>query len=99
MSRDEWLRTLSKDDLIIMVHNLEYRLELTEDKVEYLTGCRGFGENDGMNGSCVECSYDWPLEWEKCRNFNDIFWRWHCKKFEMRCEKEKKKDYKDPEPF
>lgn len=94
MNRDEWLQTLSKDQLITMLKNTQYQLELAEDKVEYFTGCRAFGESDGMNGSCVECSYECHALWEKCHPFNTIFWPWHCDRANQRKEYEETKEYK-----
>lgn len=93
MNKDEWLQTLSKDQLIIMLKNTQYQLELAEDKVEYFTGCRAFGESDGTNGSCVDCSYECPDLWEKCHPFNTIFWPWHCERAKWRQAHEEEKNY------
>ena len=34
-----------------------------------ITGCREFGNLDGMNGACVECSYNEKELFERCWNF------------------------------
>lgn len=93
MTKESYLQGLSKNELIVLIHNLEYQLEVAEDKVEYLTGCPHFGESDGMNGSCVECSYQCEFLWEKCHPFDSVFWPWHLKKCEQRKKYEEEKNY------
>ena len=83
-----------KEELIIILKNTESQLDLAEDKVEYLTGCPHFGESDGMNGTCVDCSYDCKWLWEKCQPFNNIFWPWHCEQSKARLQHEERKEYK-----
>ena len=99
MIKQEYLETLSNDELIVIIHNLESQLDIALDKVEYLTGCSHFGESDGMNGSCVECSYDRPELWKRCFPFNSIFWPWHCEKYKERKKYEEENSNNTVEAF
>lgn len=68
MTKDE-LKKETKDTLIIWLLNSEcqrLRMGIVLDK---LTGCSQFGECDGTNGCCVECSYEQPELWQKCHDF------------------------------
>lgn len=44
-------------------------LKRAQEKLFLLTGCPYFGDMDGMNGSCVDCSIDNEELWNRCRNF------------------------------
>ena len=68
--KDEFYNSQTKEQLIIFLHNHEYQIESLRQRLERLTGCREFGNLDGMNGACVDCSYTTPELFEKCWNFH-----------------------------
>ena len=68
------LEEQSKEQIIIFLHNAELQIESLRNRLEKLTGCREFGNIDGMNGSCVDCSYENKELFNKCWNF-----RWNEK--------------------
>lgn len=86
MTNRDWLSQQSHEQLQIFVTNLEYQNELLRDKLSLLTGCRGFGNADGMDGSCVECFYTTPEHHKRCVLFQETFRKY---REEKRAEKEK----------
>ena len=62
---------MTRNELIVFAKNLSYLNERNEEKVKLLSGCIGFGDDDPMNGSCVECSIDNEEQWKKCREFRE----------------------------
>ena len=68
MNRQE-LENQSKNTLVTWLLNSEYQRLLLNKRLEKLTGCPEFGNLDGMNGVCVECSYEEPELFDKCWNF------------------------------
>lgn len=69
LTDDEFLEEQTKEQIIIFLHNTELELESLRKRMEKLTGCREFGYLDGMNGNCIECSYDNKKLFDKCWNF------------------------------
>ena len=65
----DFLKSQTKEQIIIFLHNTEFQVESLRDRMEKLTGCREFGMVDGMNGACVECYYNNRELFEKCENF------------------------------
>jgi len=63
----------SKEELEIFCHNKDYEIERNRNKILLLTGCVAFGDTDGMNGTCVDCSYEDPVLWERCSSFKFAF--------------------------
>lgn len=63
------LQNESKEQLIIFLHNSEYTIDNLRKRLEVLTGCVDFGNVDGMNGACVECSHENKELFDKCWNF------------------------------
>ena len=47
----------------------EWIIKKLSDTLNHLTGCSTFGENDGMAGSCIDCSHDNPELWNRCVKF------------------------------
>ena len=85
MTNRDWLSKQSHEQLEIFITNLEYQSELLRDKLCLLAGCRGFGNADGMDGSCVECFYTTPEQHKRCVLFQETF---HKYREEKRAEKE-----------
>lgn len=79
-SKEKWLNEQSKKQLIIFYKNQEYENQRLRDKIALLTGCAGFGDCDGMNGSCVECSYDNPITFQRCHLFQTAFHQYRKEK-------------------
>ena len=69
LTDDNFLKSLAKEQLIIYLHNTELELENLRERMYKITGCRDFGNLDGMNGTCVECSYNDKKLFYKCWNF------------------------------
>ena len=80
MTNQDWLSKQSHSQLVIFVQNLEYKEERLRDKLFLLTGCRGFGDADGMDGGCVECSIERPETFERCMLFQDTFHKYRQNK-------------------
>jgi len=72
-SRDEFLESQSKEQLIIFLKNTEYANKILREKLKMLTGCSGFGNQDCMDGSCVDCYYEEPELHAKCCQFQNEF--------------------------
>ena len=68
-TRDEFLNKQTKEQIIIFLHNTEFELEETRQRMEKLTGCRIFGELDGMNDACIYCFYEDKPLFDKCWEF------------------------------
>lgn len=68
-TKDDFLNEQTKEQIIIFLHNTESQLEHLRERMYKLTGCREFGNLDGMNGACVECSYNEKKLFDKCWNF------------------------------
>ncbi len=60
---------LTNEQLQIFLHNQEYITETLRNRLFKLTGCKDFGNLDGMNGACVECSVENKSLFDKCWNF------------------------------
>ena len=69
LTNDNFLKDQTKEQLIIFLHNTELQLEDLRDRMYKITGCREFGNPDGMNGACVDRSYDEKELFERCWNF------------------------------
>ena len=69
LTKDDFLNEQTKEQIIIFLHNTELQLENLRERMEKLTGCREFGNLDGMNGACVECFYEERELFDKCWNF------------------------------
>ena len=80
-SKEEWLNEQSKEQLIIFYKNNEYENQRLRDKITLLTGCAGFGDCDGTNGSCVDCCYNNPQMFERCNLFQSAFYQHRKEKF------------------
>lgn len=63
----------SKEDLLIFLKNDKARIGKLRIKLELLTGCYKFGDIDGTDGSCVECSYNNPTLWNRCASFYEAY--------------------------
>ena len=70
LTDENFLKEQTKEQLIIYLHNTELELESLRDRMYKITGCREFGNLDGMNGACVECSYDEKELFDRCWNFH-----------------------------
>ena len=66
---DDFLNEQTKEQIIIFLHNTEAQLESLRKRMYKLTGCREFGNLDGMNGACIECFYEERELFDKCSNF------------------------------
>ena len=69
LTDDNFLKDQTKEQLIMFLHNTELQLEDLRDRMYKITGCREFGNLDGMNGVCVECSYNEEELFNRCWNF------------------------------
>lgn len=52
------IKDYTKEELEILYHNLNIEYERLCNKLFILTGCKHFGDGDGMNGSCIDCYHD-----------------------------------------
>ena len=68
MNKD-FLDQQSREQLYIFLNNNEYTIINLRNRLEKLTGCGDFGNVDGMNGCCIECSIDNKELFDKCWNF------------------------------
>ena len=66
---NDFLNEQTKEQIIIFLHNTEWQLEHLRERMYKLTGCREFGNLDGMNGACVECFYEERELFDRCWNF------------------------------
>ena len=69
MTDKEYFYKQTKEQIIIFLQNEQFENQKLRLKLELLTGCQGFGDADGMDGSCVECSYNDPKQFERCHTF------------------------------
>ena len=69
LAYDNFLKDQTKEQLIIFLHNTELQLENLREQMQKITGCREFGNLDGMNGICVDCSYNEKELFDKCWTF------------------------------
>ena len=60
---------LTNEQLQIFLHNQELITENLRNRLFKLTGCKDFGNVDGMNGTCVKCSYEDEELFNKCWKF------------------------------
>ena len=60
---------LTNKQLQIFLHNQKYITETLRDRLFKLTGCKDFGNLDGMNGTCVDCFYNERELFDRCWNF------------------------------
>lgn len=80
MTNREWLAKQTHEQLEIFVLNHEYTEDLLREKLFLLTGCRGFGDADGMDGVCVECCYTTPEQHKRCILFQEMFHKYRQEK-------------------
>ena len=59
----------TNEQLQIFLRNQELITENLRNRLFKLTGCRDFGNLDGMNGACIECSYEDKELFNRCWNF------------------------------
>ena len=86
-------------DKDVQIHNLKLENEMLKNKLWLLTGCSGFGDSDGMNGTCVDCSYDDEIMWRRCRLFQHSFHEFNSWVYEKKKEIENKKEKHDDACF
>lgn len=67
------LEDYPKEQLLIFLHNEEYRIKKLQQKLELLTGCSGFGSSDGTDGSCIDCYYENLPQWTRCNAFAEAW--------------------------
>ena len=65
----EFLDKQSREQLYIFIMNDEYVISNLRKYLKKLTGCGNFGNVDGMDGSCIECSNNNKDLFCKCWNF------------------------------
>ena len=65
----EFYESQSKEQLVIFLLNQDRENERLRNKLKILTGCEGYGDSDGMDGSCVECYHRNPILQMKCSQF------------------------------
>ena len=65
----EFLDQQSREQLYIFLNNDEYTIINLRNRLKKLTGCGDFGNLDGMNGACIECSIDNKELFDRCWNF------------------------------
>ena len=73
----EYFESCQKDTLITFLLNNEYIKEVLGEKLFLLTGCSGFGSQDGTDGSCVECYAERPDQHERCCLFQAAAHSYH----------------------
>jgi len=82
MTKDEFYKQQSKEQLIIFLKNQDYEIQRLRDKLFLLTGCQGFGNSDGMDGGCVDCYFNNRNSWERCNFFQSAFHEYRKQKQE-----------------
>ena len=65
----EFLDQQSREQLYIFLNNDEYTIINLRKNIKKLTGCSDFGNVDGMDGYCIECSIDNKKIFDRCWNF------------------------------
>ena len=60
---------LTNKQLKIFLKNNELIIDNLRERLFKLTGCRDFGNLDGMNGSCIECFYNDEKLFKECESF------------------------------
>ena len=67
----------TKEQLSIRrLRNAKLKENSLRDRLFLLSGCSDFGNPDGLNGACVECSYKNEEQWKRCSLFRDIYRTW-----------------------
>ena len=61
----------SYEQLEIFYNNLKLCEKLLRERLFVIGGCYDFGGEDPMVGSCIDCYYNEPDLFEKCRAFQD----------------------------
>lgn len=87
-SRDkkrEYLKQQPQELLVTFIMNGDYIEEGLRDRLFLLSGCRNFGESDGMNGACIDCFYENKDLHFRCRSFEAM----------MCCHRKMKSQYGD----
>lgn len=82
----EFYQSCTKEQLITFLLNEDNENEYLRDKILYLTGCAKFGEEDPMDGCCVECYYGFYKDEKRCHDWQEGFSKFHKR---MREEREK----------
>lgn len=82
VTKDEFYKQQSKEQLIIFLKNQDYEIQCLRDKLFLLTGCQCFGNSDGMDGGCVDCHYDNRNLCERCHFFQSAFHEYRKQKKE-----------------
>lgn len=72
-SYKDYLKSQSKEQLIVFLVNQKYIEKELRDRLFLLTGCSDFGNSDGMNGTCVECSVNNEQQWRRCCLFRKMY--------------------------
>ena len=72
MTRDD-LKMLTREQLEVMVYNGELIIGEYGHKLGLLTGCEFFGDADGMDGECYDCSLNNPQLHNRCLIFRKAF--------------------------
>lgn len=75
-SKDDFLAKQSHKQLEIFIHNYEYIEESLRNRLFLLSGCHDFGNQDGTNGSCIECYYNNPVLHHRCCLFQDSLYKY-----------------------
>lgn len=72
------------DEKTIEIHNLRLINERLMEKLYLVTGCKEFGDLDGMEGTCVYCCELNPQLFYRCELFRDSFmkhWKKCCEEY------------------
>ena len=98
MSDKKFLEEQSHETLVTFIMNSEMREDMLRDRLYLLSGCRYFGESDGMNGSCVDCLNNNPGLHERCCLFHIAAHQYLAQKYSKVREKyiEYKNHYEQP---
>ena len=94
MADKKYYESLDKHQLITFLLNMKLVEETLRDRLFLLSGCRDFGNSDGMDGSCVECGYDNPALQYRCLEFGNAYREYVKNKLKMSEHKEKKEEPK-----
>lgn len=69
-------KDFTKEQLEIACHNQELMIDKLRDKLNLIKGCPYFGDCDGMNGACVDCSCEDSVLWKQCSKFKKEFYEY-----------------------
>lgn len=69
----------SKEELIDIINYNKFEIEDLKNKLKYFIGCPNIGNEDPMDGSCVDCNIEKPEQFATCKKFEKEYKEWKNK--------------------